>query len=579
MKKMFLFMLLLLSVMLFASCGSERDTPPDEQEHVQAETPEAGDDDTIEVSDAIGHDGIDWSEHITFTWFMINTPANDYYTSYSDNPVMRYLEHRFNVTFDVQQAPVGTEADHMALMMGAGNFTDVMHLGPFEGSIPQLYEDGIIVNLADWLDYMPNFTYLLETNADFARAAFDDQGRILQLIMMNDEPGYSFSGLLYRHDILETMTDGNVQFPSGNDAPTTLADWEYMLPMFVEYFQNAGFADYAGLIIPAHGVNHFGALMNTFGAYHEMFVRNHVVYAGILEPEFFDYIYTMRDWFERGWIHQDFASRTGDQFFMPNPPLVFGGAAGAFYGMVMHMGDRLSMPDHGMNFDIRPMSSPMAPGITHEDMLRRREDPFGMIGRHIAVYTGNPDIGRFLAIMDLFYSEYGGVLRAVGLSADQIPPNDTVMARMGLNDGAWTLDGQGNIVMHSNIDAMGGSIPLSAVNAVRMPGLYAQSILNDLRDEETVRAHSAWTAQCNVSQVLPLPAQLTPTLDESARIAALAPHITDLRNQMLVRFITGTVPLNEATWAEFLDQLQDLGIEELRSIHQASYDRFLVRGN
>ena len=582
MKKFLLCLLLLAAVGLLVACGNGGDGAPDTGAQgggggggaVATPAPEV----PGGPAEVRGIDGINWDEHMTFSWFMINTPVNDYYTSYNDNPVVKYLENRFNVTFDFQQAPVGTEADHMALMMGAGAYTDAIHLSPFAGNIPQLYEDGVIIDIALWLDYMPNMRSLLETNPDFARAAFDDNGRILQLIMIGDEPGYSFSGLLYRHDILETMTDGNVQFPSGNDVPTTLADWEYMLPIFYDYFQAAGFADSAPLIIPASGVNHFGALMNTFGAYHHLFRRGGVVYHGILEPEFFDYISTMRDWFERGWIHQDFASRTTDMFFMPNPPLVFGGAAGAFYGMTVHMGDRMSMPDFGMFFDVRAMPSPMAPGITHRDMLRRREDAFGM-GRHSAVSSSNPDIGRFLAIMDVFYEEvYGGRLRALGLSGEQIPPNDTVMARMGMTDGAWWYDAAGNIVIHPNIDAVGGHIIQSAVNGIRLPGFYAQSILNDLRDAETVNAHNMWTAHCAESQVLPLPEQLTPTVAEAARIAAIEPHINDLRDEMLVSFIIGTVPLNADTWANFLDQMRSAGVEEFRDIMQAAYNRFQARG-
>jgi len=573
MKKLFIGVCLLVILGLMAACGGGADDTADTgvDTENQAQIGQAQD----EHEDMPGD--IDWSEHVTFTWFMTGTPPNDFYTSYNDNPVVKYLENRFNVTFDFHQAVTGTEADALALMMGSGNYTDAINLAVYLGNIPQLYEDGVIIDIAQWLDYMPNFRHLLETNPDFARAAFDDEGRIFQLIMMGDEAGYSFSGLLYRHDILYTMTGGNVQFPSGNEGPVTIEDWEYMLPLFQQYFQAAGFADYAAFILPPNGVIHFGALMNSFGAYHQMFVRDGVVYAGIMEPEFFDYITTMRDWFANGWIHQDFASRVGDMFFMPNPPLVFGGAAGSFYGMIMHAGDRLSMPEFGLEFDVRAMPSPKGPGITHEDMLRRREDPFGL-GRHSAVTTSNPDIGRFLAIIDTLYTEYGGRLRALGVNAEQIAPNDTVMARMGMPDGSWWFDAAGNIMLHESLDIMGGENNLSATNGIRLPGLYAQSVLNNLRDEEAVYIHAAWTAQCAVSRVHPLPEQLTPTIAEAAILAANEPHIDDFRDQMLMMFIMGTQELNEQTWTDFLNQLRAFGIEENRAIYQAAFDRFMARG-
>ena len=578
MKKMLLWLCMLAMATLFAACGGGADANGDGGQAQQGTgVTQQGTAGTQNVPTGGGPDAINWDEHVTFTWFIQSTPPNDYYTSYNDNPVVRFLEHRFNVTFDFQQAPVGTEADAFALMMGTGQHTDAFDLNAYSGSIPQLYYDGIIVDIAEWLDYMPNFRHLLETNPEIARGSFDDDGRILMLPMINDEPGFSFTGLMYRRDILDAMTDGNVQFPSGYGVPTTLADWEYMLPLFLEYFVSAGFADFAPLIIPPQGIFHFGALMNTFGAFHGFYVRNGVVYSGLMEPAFFEYISTMRDWFERGFIHQDFASRTGDMFFMPNPPLVFGGAAGIFHGMMMHMGDRLSMPEFGMYFDVRAMPSPRAEGITHSDMIRNPGGLFGM-GLSSAVYSGNHDIGRFLAIMDFMYTEHGGRLRAIGLTAEEIPPNCTVMERMGMTEGAYWFDANGNMVFHPNLDIMGGHITVSAASGIRIPGLYAESHLNDARDDETINAHAAWNAQDNYTDVHPLPLQLTPTLAESSILAANDARINDFRDQMLMMFIMGTAPLTEASWAEFQEQLMDFGIDENRAIWQAAYDRFLLRG-
>ena len=583
MKKLMLFMLLVVALGLITACGRGNDAQQGEGEPTENQTqdaPVATEPPATPAEEQVEPDtseGINWEEHITFTWFMNATPANDFYTSFNDNPVVHYLQHRFNVTFEFEQAPVGTESDHLALMMGAGRHTDVINLAPYVGSIPQLYYDGIIVDIAQWLDYMPYLRSALESRPDWARGAFDDSGRILTLPDFNYGTVYPWSGLMYRHDILETMTEGNVQFPSGNDVPTTIADWEYMLPLFLEFFQEAGFADFAPLILPAGpmGVFHFGELMNSFGAYYMFYVRDGVVYAGMLEPAMFEYVSTMRDWFERGWIHQDFASRTTDMFFMPNPPLVFGGAAGAWFGMMMHMGDRMSMPEFGMYFDVRAMPSPMGEGITHRDMLRRREGPYGAV-RANAVYAGNPDIGRFLAIMDIFYSEHGGRLRTLGLTAEQIPPG-TVMEAMDMMDGAYWFDANGNVVLNPLLDDAGGPISRGAVNGIRLPGIQAIVYPNAARSDEMMLAHTQWGAHDDATEVHPLPSVLTPTLEEAAILAANEARFTDFIDQTMATFIMGTAPLNEETWEDFLAQLRDFGFEENREIWQAAYDRYLGR--
>jgi putative aldouronate transport system substrate-binding protein len=578
MKKINLLVCLLLILSLLAACGNASEEPNEQPQggNGSAQTPAS----PGTPSEETGPDSINWDEHVTFTWWLNATFPNDYYTSYSDNPVVSYLQNRFNVTFNFEQPVAGTEADSLALMMGTGRYTDAIALAAFTGSLGELYDDGVIINIAEWLDYMPNLKHALETRPEIAQGTYDDEGRILSLpaYYQNIDHG-RWTGLLYRHDILETMTGGNVQFPSGNDMPITIADWEYMLPLIKAYFEAAGFADYAPLIIPANGLFWYGELMNSFGATHHYYVRDDVIHSGLLEPGLYEYVKKMRDWFEAGWIHRDFASRTEDMFFMPNPPLVFGGMAGIFTGMVgVHMGDRLSMPDFGLHVDIRPIPSPLAEGISYRDFLYGGEMGYFTMFNS-AVYTGNPDIGRFLNIIDYLYSEEGGHLRTLGPLANQIPPGYTVLERMGMPDGTHWYDSNGNIVFHPNLDIVGGHIIQSVINGDRIPGMDIPALYDSIEDsEEEALAQRTWGAHLEVTEVHPLPNMLTPTAEEAATLATNDARINDYRDQMLSMFIMGTTPLTEESWSEFLNQLRSFGIEENVAIWQTVYDRYLARG-
>jgi len=583
MKKFILFAFALVSLSLFVACGGSENDDATNQATNQTQqgtgtTPGGG-----QPAPGVGPDAINWDEHVTFTWWTVSTPANDYYTSYNENPVNRHLEHRFNVTFNFEQPVLGTEGDSLALMMGTGRYTDVINLSVYPGSIEQLYNDGIIIDIAQWLHYMPNLQHIIDNYPHFARGIFDDNGRILTLPQFTDEPAGAWTGFMYRHDILETMTGGNVQFPSGNELPTTIADWEYMLPIMVDYFVQSGFADFAPLIIPAAptGLFPWGDLASGFGAFHLFYVRDDVVHAGMMQPGMFEYTQTMRRWFENGWIHQDFLSRTQDMFFMPNPPLVHGGMAGVFFGLQgVHGGDRMSIPEMGMNFDVRAISSPLADGITHRDMLTRSDGYFDPVPGN-AVYVGNPDIGRFLAIMDIFYTEEGSLLRQVGIRSDQVAPNDTVLARMGIPDGNYWFEADGRVNFHPYMDEAGGHIMTTAVSGIRFPGIAGGSFANNAVtvQEEMVIAQRLWRIQDFYgSEVFRLPPVLSPTADESAILSANAARFTDLIDQRMAAFITGGTPLNEETWNGFLDELRNLGYEENRDIWQTVYDRYLMRG-
>jgi hypothetical protein len=262
---------------------------------------------------------------------------------------------------------------------------------------------------------------------------------------------------------------------------------------------------------------------------------------------------------------------------MPNPPLVFGGAAGIWFGMTMFLDDFLSMPDFGVVADTRPITSPTSQGVTYQDMLRRSEGLFDG-GTNAAVYTGNPDIGRFLAVMDIFYTEYGSKLRALGLTTEQIPPNDTMMARILNSEGAYSMNADGTIFVNPRSDWGGGDISHAVLNGIRFPGFGANSLVNSVQSEAVAYAGAVWGAQDAHTEVHPLPAGLTPTDPESVTLSNNEARFNDFINQMIASFIMGTEPLNESTWTDFTNQLRAFGYDENREIWQAAYDRFMARG-
>jgi ABC-type glycerol-3-phosphate transport system substrate-binding protein len=208
---------------------------------------------------------VDYSEHETFTAWLYATKS-DFYSDYSENPVVRYLGNKYNITLQFQQPVSGTESDAMALMFGTGEYTDMIETTRYTGSLGDLYKDGVIIDIADYLGYMPNFKGHIDGDENIRRQFYDDDGRILTLRAIRTESELMWGGLVYRRDILETMTGGNIQFPSGNEHPTTIEDCDYMLPLFKTYFEKAGMKEDAPLIIPYFGFFGTGELASGFGA-------------------------------------------------------------------------------------------------------------------------------------------------------------------------------------------------------------------------------------------------------------------------------------------------------------------------
>jgi GH24 family phage-related lysozyme (muramidase) len=70
---------------------------------------------------------------------------------------------------------------------------------------------------------------------------------------------------------------------------------------------------------------------------------------------------------------------------------------------------------------------------------------------------------------------------------------------------------------------------------------------------------------------------LTYTAEEESTIANNQSQIKDYFDVAVAQFILGTKPLNDSTWAEFVNQLKALGATENLQIMQTAYDKLAAR--
>ncbi len=170
------------------------------------------------------------------------------YEEFIANPVFEYWAKMFNLELEWQLPPQGSETDQLNMMFGTQDYTDVIDISYNTENLATLCQDEVIYNLAPYLDTeLPNYKAFLDANPDVKSALLDDDGNLYHFAVIQEAPK-QWGGLVYRKDILDTMTGGNIQFPSGKDTPTTIEDWDYMLPLMKQYFEAANMAEYACLI-------------------------------------------------------------------------------------------------------------------------------------------------------------------------------------------------------------------------------------------------------------------------------------------------------------------------------------------
>jgi len=516
---------------------------------------------------------IDFSQHKEYTWWTFADEV-DYYSEYSDNPVVWYLNKKFNVTLKFVHPPKGSESDALSVMMASGEYTDLVNFAQYRGSIAQLCDDGVIIDIAKYLDYMPNLKALMDKDPDYRKAVYSDDKRIFKVPILEEQDGNPWGGMVYRADILNAMTGGKPQFPSGNSEPTTIEDWDYMLPLFKQYFEKAGFKDYAVLIIPYNGFLPFGELVTGFGAAASYYVEDGKVKFGPIQDGFYNYLAKMKEWYEKGYIYKDFATRVNDPFYLPNPALVYGGAAGIWYGLLGQLGTTMSMPDKGLNMEVKPLKNPIDTeyGIEKAPSFNPSLKSESAMGPSITVKC--QDVERLLTVLDYLYSEEGMIVRSYGLMGKDAAENE-IYVKAGIPEGAYTVE-NGEIKMNPKFqeDAKLKKNE-GALWGMRLPGLNSFKYLPGRPIEK--EAQNIWAFYNDKQKIWRLPFNLTRTAEEDEKFVANSTKMEEYINTMVQKFIMGAVELNEQTWNQFKEQLKQYGLEENISIMQAAYDRYLNR--
>ncbi len=581
MKKRIIALLLCLVLMasFLAGCGgdnSEGGTPTNNSSSTQNTPAGNGGEENKTPENNGDTPAVDTSEPITVSIFQ---QADDVtMDEVENNPVTLYWEKMFNIDIQWQFPPQGSEQEQLTMMLGTGDYTEVMNLSFSQENLPSLYQDGVIWELSPYLEqYAPNYyAYLNDpANADVRSILYDDDGHIYNMATVQEHP-MAWGGFVYRRDILDTMTGGNIAFPSGNSEPTTIEDMDYMLGLMKQYFDNAGMAVSAPLIIPSVGYVSTGEFLNGFGIGALEYLDNGTVKFGLCEDKFYNYLVKMKEWFDKGYLYADFASRTQDMFFLPNTELTYGGAAGCWYGLTANLGGAMSIPDYGLFMDVQPMAAPA-------DTANGVDTPLGILldsgrtqansGFAFSKACSEEKLIRLLSAFDWFFTEEGAITRTMGLSAEQGAADYKLYSEQGMTDGArkngtreWT-----DFVQHEYTD---DNVP----NVDRMPGISIQMPPRDTQLVDGVSyeeiGDEVWTKYGNAN-TYPLTITLSP--EDNTRATTLQTQITDYANSMIVKFIMGREELTPESFKAYQDQIHALGVDEYIALKQAAYDAFITR--
>ncbi len=565
---------------------------------------------------ACGGPGASSGDTLDVSWWLATGEDSTYYPSYEENPAVKYLETmEFNgrkVKFHFTVPVSGSELDNFNTMLMTEDYKDIMDMVYSNTSAAELYTDGVIYDLTDYIaEYMPNYSALLEefsADRNLLYSNVDGEDKILTLNTIRREVPGNFMGYLYRRDWVakygknpatgqpfsygyENPDDSqsyydDVVFPSGGPDPVYLSDWEWMFEIFTTAMNDLGVTDGYCLSTYFKGYMEDGTLFNAFGGGCPLWCRNQdgtVEFNGTSES-MRSYITCLNNWYSKGWLDKAFAEHTNDVAYAVDSAKIHTGKVGMWVGRRSETGNLMDAGDELtsgiMVYGARP---PINDLYGAEET--RGHDPYALyqyarIGspRVISKSVSEEDLPTLLTMLDYFYTPEGGALLCFGLTEEQVQQTkDPTYAKYNLEYGFYPQEKEdGSIEYIRNPATLEDNNLASAVSGKRITcSLYDIGFVTALNASYTVYARSAmaeWDHYLNTGHPEnELLGQFSS--DESAKYSKVYANVDTYMATNVPKFINGSLNVNGKDWDDYCTMLGKYSPDSVTAIYQRLYDK------
>lgn len=273
-------------------------------------------------------------EMVTFTFSKSSFPSVTLPEGQTpdDNVVLDYIRDKYNVNMVLDWQAEGSEYNNkLSLNIASGSLPDIFYCNDYRTFL-QLAQNGLLADLTDIYDDNISDT-IKGIDASYNGRNFEPvtiDGRIMAI------PAGNLDG---QQDVLWLRKDWLDKL--GLEVPKTLDDLEKVLTAFVKDDPDGnGKDDTVGLIVdatkPVAGYNHpFGLepIFYAMNAYPTYWMENEQgeVYYGSTDSHVKDALAVLQDWYKKGLIDKQFATRIGSG---ETEAMFTSGQGGAYFGAV-----------------------------------------------------------------------------------------------------------------------------------------------------------------------------------------------------------------------------------------------------
>lgn len=569
MSKKVLSMVLAVATLLSVGCGSNSNSTSTKETSTTPTKTEVTSDETTDnketASNQSGSKEIErtWPEGYTIKWFIRGGTADYNNYKFHELKSIEKIEEKLGVNIEFIVANGDNEAigNQYLLMISSGELPDViqyLHNEAYVGGIPQLYQEGVSIELNDLIDkHMPNLQAIFEKYPEIAKDMRNNDGKYLYFQKINpmdteyDITDAAYQGLVMRKDWLENV---------GLEVPTTINEWYEVLKAFKTMDPNGnGLNDEIPFDGGGAGINLLlGAYKMGNGAFMDQGTDK--VNYGPATQQYKAFLEEMNKWHSEGLLQNCYDAEGKWASSKLTDEDIVADIAGAWKGLANNWEKFLpEIQKRNPSAELVAVPYPKADdGIAYTTNTK-----FSYNQRETTLITTDCEYPEAVAaVVDYMYSEEGSELMVWGIEGETFE-KDANGNRTLTDYGAEKID-----YYDGNIQRVGLYAPAST----GFPRFGMNDFYATTRSEKYLEACQIWG---EVDKRLLYPTGITLSADEQAKIKEATGDMLDYIGQMQWKFITGQEPLSN--FDAYLATLDRMGINEMIAIYQNAYDEYLKR--